>query len=1404
MMNCDKDKMAMALTNKMFKMKGQADQYIPLKPDNVIAFINALSKELYNKMFDWIVMKLNGTLLPDDPKDKNFLTIGVLDIFGFEIFEKNSLEQFFINYANERLQALYIQYIFKNECDIFREEGLEKFISLIKFKDNAGLLKALDSDKNPPGIFALTNEACQLSKDDKYLYNGIKTGNKKQEYIGFNKRKKTEFIVKHTARDVEYCVDGFVEKNKDEISPLLEEAIQTSTKAIVEIYSEGAKAKESKSENKQSRRGGQSKYLGFKFKSDMDNLIIQLSKCYCHFVRCIKPNEFKKANHWSSHLALMQVKYMGLLDSLKIRKQSFPFRFEFEKFYEIYQDLDLGENGAVSFLQLQSNGVNFLKLTKDLVNNCGVAYTDSDLLYGKKRIFMNSAFKIDLDKELLKIQKNKIASLKSISSLYKTYKKKNIVKDFFKRSYNSICISRDLLKSWTAKIEGMRFRNFLKITRQLQSKFRLVQAKRQLRLKSHNMKIIAKYLALYKFSKQISYISYYRRKVLMLQAMMDRQIKDGKNRFCKQLVNKVFEDAWAIINARIVEQSVLNIQKSYRAHLLRGDYKNECETLNRKIKDSIKYNAVMTIQKIVRGFLVRKRLAKLNRATFKIQGYFRTVWMRNYFIHMRKSALIIQKAYRKYFTKKKRIDEKMNLFLEDFGQYNQEVDQIEYTILFENTDTLTSLENIETYTKLPFFLNDSKINFGSENFKQFIPKSLEIELKPRVKFMSVLVDISINVDTTNIYPNTWSHEFLSFLKKVHKKNNRLLHLEIGETFTMAITEDKEVYSWGLNDYNQCGRFGEHNAFSVEAGVVKNISANNTRFLAAGKDHAVMVDDFNNIYTWGRNADGQLGLDHARSTDCVYVLNNIKEDIINLQVKGNDSYILTANGNVIKWPHLKEHLNKYTPERLLMPLNTKIASLSLGSGFAMFLATSGLVFCSGRNDLGQLGLGHEQETLKTSLLKYLKEKNEKVVEIHCGYGHTICRTALNKIYTWGLNLQGQLGLNGSENMNEFKSLPNMLHIPEYKGFRYKPRSINAGLYCSFILMDDRRVFKMGSTGTENVRVPSKFQFEKKFFGGTMTDDFTPLRVFCKWSKIMTATYILFVDFRKCNISKTVREKFVKKINDTWNVNSSQVLPTHDDLLAKHVWYKYLQKPGKRFAPNFNYSGSSRNYNQTSDNMRLNNTISEKSDRTVEIKNKVGGIIKTGIDWNSVGSKNGNDQDIYTKVTKSKVNLIDNENEIKKFVQNDDFIHNQNFNKNNFKKEQKSINEMIIVDDYDDDDNDNDEKEEENDQDYDLDHQHHNDSFYNDLKNDMNSPSPQERSPQKSVHSEYSNDLNLINMSKKSNLKKKSPKGRPNKGVTFQQGTIRSSREIQLKINKLRSKKKLTPDEKKLLEIYQKMS
>lgn len=1065
----------MALTHKELKVANTTTTS-PLSPAKSQNNIDSMAKEFYNRLFNWIVQKLNTVLKPDNPNDPSFATIGVLDIFGFEIFEKNSIEQFFINYANERLQGLYIEYIFKNECSIFEEEGLGEFTANIQYTDNKPILLSLDNTKLPPGVFDLVDQTCALNKTDENLHAEIVRAHKASEVISFPKfSKNLSFIVKHTARDVEYLTDNFVEKNKDELSLFLQNAVETSNKEIISIFKAGEFG--GNGEKDKGVKNPKEKFLGYKFRKDMNDLVGQLSACFCHFIRCIKPNEFKRSNFWSAHLALMQIRYMGMLDSLKVRKMSYPFRFDYTRFFEIYQDLDLGDNGGKSFLQLKQKNADFKILSRSLSKNCGVDSTDKDVLYGATRIFLNERFKIDLDKMLLARQKLKRDALKTIQLLYASYLKRTNVKSYFVKESKSVMISRDLLKSWTAKIDGMKFRKFIDIVKKLQRKYRYMKIKRLKRFKGYNMKLISHYLGLYKFSKLNLYILHYKRKVLLMQALLDKKIKDAKNRFCKTVVNKAIDAAWSQITAAIVEKSSLEIQRIFRSHLHRGRKLKEYTILSKKMEDTKVFNSSSNIQRFLKGYLVRARLDRLNKAASKIQGYFRMLWMRRYFVNLTSAVIKIQKFLRKYNIRNAKIKEGMNEFLRVYSNYNQSVARLEYDILFADNDQYADLKNINDYTKLPFYLDKGELDFGKNNYKAFIPKMPNIELNPKPKFVSMLVDLDVHVDTTNVYYNTWANEFLSFMRRTNETGARLLHLEIGESFTLAFTDDKEVFSWGLNDYYQCARQGD--GFSLDEGEVKNFSINNAKLLSAGKDHGMMVDDCNNIYIWGKNSEGQLGIDHSRQSSAIHVVNLSSDAVKAISAKEGVNYVLTNSSKIYSWPIFKQGENIFRPSELYIPETIKITSLDVGNDFAMFLSNTGLLYGRGNNDYGELGVGDNYPRTDLTLIRYLKDQGEKVVEMSCGYKHVICRTALNKIYTWGNNRSFQLGQGDASHRN----LPTAVRVPDYKSFRFKARSVQAGLTSSFILMDDRQLYQVGTKGADHLNKSSFFErlsYEEKVY------------------------------------------------------------------------------------------------------------------------------------------------------------------------------------------------------------------------------------------------------------------------------------------------------------------------------------
>lgn len=330
---------------------------------------DSLSKEMYNKLFTWLVLRLNETILPvqdmDSSIDKKTLessrfNVGLLDIFGFECFKVNSFEQLCINYTNEKLQQLYIAYVFKSEENEFIKEGLKQYLCELNFVDNQIIIDLMD--QYPLGVFNLLDESCSVAGDDEKLLNKIKITHAKHSHFIAPKINKETFIIIHTAKDVEYNIKGFREKNRDELGKTLQTVMENSQNHHINFFFRFEENEGEAIAQKKSSSG--SKFLSFKFRAQMKTLMTELESCDCHFIRCIKPNDQKKPNFWMGNLVLQQLKYLGVADSIRVRKDSFPIRRIYKQFYERYDALD--ETQKLSFPELVEKNADFKILVKKL------------------------------------------------------------------------------------------------------------------------------------------------------------------------------------------------------------------------------------------------------------------------------------------------------------------------------------------------------------------------------------------------------------------------------------------------------------------------------------------------------------------------------------------------------------------------------------------------------------------------------------------------------------------------------------------------------------------------------------------------------------------------------------------------------------------------------------------------------------------------------------------------------------------------------------------------------------------------------------------------------------------------------------------------------------------------------
>ncbi|GAB0099464.1 Neither inactivation nor afterpotential protein C [Sergentomyia squamirostris] len=326
-----------------------------------VAARDAMAKGLYGRLFDWIVNQINLLLVYHRPNSPEQLAVGLLDIFGFENFPKNSYEQLCINIANEQIQYYFNQHIFTWEQQEYMAEGIP--VDLVEFSDNRPILDMLLS--RPLGLLALLDEESRFPRaNDKSLIEKFHQNVKTKYYI----RPKSDaacFAIHHFAGRVVYQADGFLEKNRNFLPAEVIQLVRQSSYDMVRflfqcpitktgnLYSAlqdtGSKQSVIKSDTKErcNSRGlaSQSRAqqtVSTYFRYSLMDLLQKMVAGSPQFVRCIKPNDVKESKRFEAPKVLKQLRYTGVLETIRIRQHGFSHRFPFAEFLKRYCFLAFG------------------------------------------------------------------------------------------------------------------------------------------------------------------------------------------------------------------------------------------------------------------------------------------------------------------------------------------------------------------------------------------------------------------------------------------------------------------------------------------------------------------------------------------------------------------------------------------------------------------------------------------------------------------------------------------------------------------------------------------------------------------------------------------------------------------------------------------------------------------------------------------------------------------------------------------------------------------------------------------------------------------------------------------------------------------------------------------------------
>ncbi|KAI0019618.1 putative myosin MYO2 [Xylariomycetidae sp. FL0641] len=305
---------------------------------------DSVAKYIYSSLFDWLVEVTNKSLAADEVLSRVNSFIGVLDIYGFEHFAKNSFEQFCINYANEKLQQQFNSHVFRLEQEEYVREQIDW--TFIDFSDNQ---PCIDLIEGKMGILSLLDEESRLpmGTDDQFvnkLHNNFSGGDKNKFYKK-PRFGKSSFTVCHYAVDVTYESEGFIDKNRDTVPDEHMEVLRASSnKFLAQVLAAASALREKDVASSSSavakpaagRKIGvavnRKPTLGGIFRSSLIELMTTIGQTNVHYIRCIKPNEAKEAWKFEGPMVLSQLRACGVLETIRISTAGYPGRWTYEEF----------------------------------------------------------------------------------------------------------------------------------------------------------------------------------------------------------------------------------------------------------------------------------------------------------------------------------------------------------------------------------------------------------------------------------------------------------------------------------------------------------------------------------------------------------------------------------------------------------------------------------------------------------------------------------------------------------------------------------------------------------------------------------------------------------------------------------------------------------------------------------------------------------------------------------------------------------------------------------------------------------------------------------------------------------------------------------------------------------------
>ena len=991
--------------------------------------------------------------------------------FKFQYNEKFGLAAFLCNYINEKIFYLFSSTIYKRKLNEMKEEGLEEYANNIPFSDNTNLIELYEHESfnllNTINNFCNDYSPNNLNNEIITLYTNLNTKFALNEQIKFGSRDNKDILIYQTEGQAKYDLTQLIYDNYNDVSFEVYKSLLSSNNNILCLIILGI-LKEEEILNKKDNLFDEfvmSNGLPRKRTFIINIFRTRLVKIFENidtfentqndekkrniihrykFFLCLKcNNDFYKDVIYPRYL-FNQLVYNDLLDVINFYKEQFEQEITYENFvYKIFKMVDLdndvkksnnnknsndGNNTINSLNKINDDKQRTVKIIDILINFKVPKYfqnfdeidlSANNYVLGNTKIFLQKNFYNYLLYKMQALREKKRRSILNIISHLKGH--------FYRIKFNNYIRSIIGVQQYFWKYkEKLRKQMYLKKVIRLQSTFRAYKQRKIINKFRKAQILISKN---YRRYRKLKYFKQIKKSVNILVPRVKKYlnfliIKEHKD--LKDFVYKIVRIAFDKIVLRKQIENSIKINAFFRKILFQMNHPKLMAQIKKNLELKKMTKSASIIQQYYRTYRAFKDFYYKKFAADLIRGYWKMKRAVQHIDDLYNSIVPIQRGIKKYLNLKRSYNLAMKNYMEQ--KYNNySTSEIKKTLHYFRVIQREYLEK-EGYIKktkkgIPKVINNNEKLNNKINSKSYIQK---------INFFTEVNDIDVYNSTILVYNNEfWSDKFYKLLKvdkKLFGNNSSFLNIKTAETYTCLLNSKGKIYTFGWNDYGQCDidtiTSDQKNITSLVFSQIE--CCNKYSFLMNNKGEIYQnFNKYNDIFF-----DGFVS-DHS---DCIYAW------------KDNHYFKFKEN-----------KVNKYKIN-INIKKNSIIKKIACGKNFLLFLSDTGLVYSLGKNTKGQLGLQDYKERSYPTINELLIKDGERIIDISCGYKHSIALGNSGKVFSWGSNSNGQCGIDIGGNFN----------TPMYIDVKNKIKfiAICCGFRASFFMDEKRMLYFCGKSGIKN--------------------------------------------------------------------------------------------------------------------------------------------------------------------------------------------------------------------------------------------------------------------------------------------------------------------------------------------------